>query len=95
LNEKIESKMKLRNIVVAGMDKSGKKIIVRRAVLQYLKDHPSGEAIDETFDFKSIKITREAVSIISIICINLLKRKLTWLRLKLSKISLSSLRPKS
>lgn len=66
-DDNVDDELKMKNIVVCGQDKSGKKTIVRRAILQYLKEQNTSEdeqeiSTEEIFSFKKLKIGREPVS---------------------------------
>ena len=72
LSDQIEENLKLRNVVVCGPEKSGKKTIVQRAVKNYweyasqLKSEKSADIekikLQDLFAFKTLSITKEPVN---------------------------------
>ena len=72
LSDQIEENLKLRNVVVCGPEKSGKKTIVQRAVKNYweyasqLKSQKSADIekikLQDLFAFKTLSITKEPVN---------------------------------
>lgn len=66
LCDRVKESLKLKNVVVCGPEKSGKKTIVRRAVSRVWKelskaDSDGSTKLEDIFAFKTVAITKEPV----------------------------------